>query len=267
MINSSSQTIDTVSLAQNKPKSSHSIQILLIILILLIFMVGIGLLYKIIYTNEQNPPSNSAEATPTVTIKEPNKEVASNSFTVSGETWVPFTYILTIDPSYDTYRAYKITGFIPSEREVTITENSIRFDLNIGNENVALFIGQEMNDYKYASYFPTEEVTEIDTMHFGVLKRIENPYSTTFTDSLLTEECSTYSPTDDPVIEAPCGTGLIDSTYVSDDEQEITSGYNLGCASTNPPIDEGLDPPGGYTEISKSACDYFVKNAKIEYLD
>ena len=118
------------------------------------------------------------------------------------------TYILTKDPSYDTYRAYEITGFIPSEREVTITENSIRFDLNIGNENVALFIGQEMNDYKYASYFPTEEVTEIDTMHFGVLKRIENPYSTTFTDSLLTEECSTYSPTDDPVIEAPCGTAV-----------------------------------------------------------
>lgn len=267
MNNPATQTIDNASHEVTRTKGSHSIQILLLVLIFVIFVVGFGFLYKLFYTNEEGTPVNSAESIPTVTITESDKDATVDSFTVRGESWVPFSYTLTKDPSYDTYRAYKISGFIPSEREVAITENSIRFDVKIDNENVAFFIGQEMNNYKYASYFPTEDVTEIDTLHFGILKRIENPYSTIFTDSFLTDECRTYSPANDPVIEAPCGSGLIDSNYVRDAEQELTSGYHLGCASTNPSMEEGLDPPGGYTEISRSACDYFVKNANIEYID
>lgn len=242
-------------------------QVILVILILIIFLVGFVFLYKLIFSSDSdnvkiNPP---VQETPASTSTETETDKTSNSFTVRDEQWVPFTYILTNNSSYEDYSAYKVTGFIPGEREVTIDKNSLRFDLKIGEELVMLAVGHDTNDYKYSSYFPMESVTEIDTLNFGTLKRIENPYSTIFTDSYLTDECSTYSPLDDQIIEPPCGTGLIRSTYVSDGQQELNSGYFIACASTNPAEDEGMDPPGGYTEISKSACDYFVRNVKIEH--
>jgi hypothetical protein len=172
---------------------------------------------------------------------------------------------LVVDDFYQT--EYTFEGYYHKDM-ATITESTdnigftsrydfedYTMDIIVKNETRST-INNEPIYYSYNS----DVVDSVETKYLGKLKKIVYSDVYYFSDSYLTEECSTISDTNAPgtFLQSPCGSRLIKTTEVKDATDWAISGLSISCiAQRNGVVME-------HTSDSSTICFEFVNNLLVK---